>query len=312
MGTKIDAGLVALVLVAAILIYMAFGGAQGNLSLAGVSGTASGSCASAGEKPTITSTLYTVDPSQNNKQTLVATTLVLAKPDSSQVYNTTTTSTTKAQDSTVPCGARVSLIGGDAGSTYYYNGVTFDATGISHEYNLQVVPSGAASFVLQNSTSGNWGSTVTESGGAISDPSANIQIKVKPPTTAGSVFGDKGWAMCFVYDSANFTQVRPTNYKSAVTIPHVTASTTLNSVSCWEMNGVLTSNGGDVVTNLYLDRAAALTGGNSSITIKLVDKTSMLFNGNLVDGFDTSVTDGLNTDAGRADVSTSSAVIIGV
>lgn len=309
-GMKIDP-IVAVLLLG--IVALAAGWIQ--LPVAAVGGVAdqTGVDCAGGNQPIAYATAMFTDPTQNNKQSQVATTITFAKTGTPTIYNSTTSSTTIQTTTSVPCGQALAVIAGDGGSTYYFNAkdaglvtrTSIDATGI------EVVKSGAATIVFENSSGSGWASTITESGGEIADPDADLQYWAKVPTTAGAYFGDKGWAMCFRYDSANFTQIRPTNYAAQVSIPHIKASTTLNSVSCWEMNGLLKSGGSDLKGNIYMDRAAALTGGNSSISVVLVDKTSMLFNGALFVGYDTGITDGLNTDAGRADVTVTNAVIIG-
>jgi hypothetical protein len=117
--------------------------------------------------------------------------------------------------------------------------------------------------------------------------------------------------MCVRYNAANFTQVYPQGYVAKVSIPHVTAVGIRDTVACYEMPGLLVSAGADWEGSLYLNPAGTYTGANATtVDVVLVDKTSMLFNGQLVVGFDTSITDGLNTDAGIADVTTTSALTV--
>ena len=269
-------------------------------------------CAGLSVQPTAYATAYFIDPTSNNQKTQVATTMIFAKPGTSVIYNATTGSATAASATGVPCGTPLAIVAGDGGgTTYYYNAAMFSAVDkVSVFSDLEVQKSGAASIYVHNDTSTGWASSVYLGNESITDPDTTIKVQAKVPTTAGAYFGDKGWAMCLKYNSMNFTKMYPQPYTSTVSIPSVKGTTTLDSVSCYEMPGLLVSGGADYEGTLYLDKAAGNILNATTIGITLVDKTSMLFNGELKVGYDTSITDGANTDAGRANVATTAAVTI--
>lgn len=269
-------------------------------------------CAGLSVQPTAYATAYFIDPTTNNQKTQVASTMIFAKPGTSVIYNSTTGSTTAATVTGVPCGTPLAIVAGDGGgTTYYYNAAMFAAVDkVSVFADLEVVKSGAASLRLHNDTSTGWATTTKIGNSTITDPDTTISVQVRVPTTAGAYFGNLGWAMCVKYDSANFTQVYPSPNSGMASIPHVKATSTLNTVECYAMPGLLVSAGSNWEGVLYLNKASGNLLNDSAIDIVLVDKTNMLFNGALVEGYDTSVTNGVNTDAGITDVSTSSAVIL--
>lgn len=280
----------------------------------GVDQVVVGSCASEGVRPVISATAYDVDPTQNNKQTQVATTVLFAKADSSMIYNSTTGSATASTDVSVPCGDRVSVLVGDGGgTTYYYNGETFDATGVSHSFNIEVKRSGAATMAFHNETHTGWASTITYANTSVSDGDTDLEFRLSPPQGAGEMFGDKGYAMCVKWNSLNFTKVYPMT-GSAVTIAHISGTSTLDKVACYEMPGVLASGSSPYEGRFYLDTTGTNPMQNeTTIDVVLVDKTSGLFNGLIYSGYDTSAPggDAQATDLGRTDVTQAAAITIG-
>ncbi len=268
-----------------------------------------GSCAETGTNPAVYATAYWVDPTQNNKKTQVATTMLTAKQDSSLLYNSTTGSATAATIVTVPCGTKVAELAGDGGgTTYYYNGAMFDASGVSHSFDIEVKKSGAASMTVHNDTATGWASTILLGNNSITDPDS-IDLRVEPPVTAGQYFGDIGWAFCVKYNSLNFTNVYPQPNSGLVSIAHVGATSTRDTVKCYDMPGLLVAGGAPYVGTLVFDKvSSAFMNATVGMDATIVDKTSGLFNGKIYTGYDTSAPggDGQNTDLGRADVSTTS------
>ena len=311
MGTKVDAGVVALVLVGALMLFYALGGANGQVSLipGQVNQQTIGSCANQGVRPVISAAAYWVDPTQNNKKAQVATTMLFAKQDSSQIYNSTTGSATSSTDVSVPCGDKVTVLAGEGGgTTYYYNGAAFDAVGVSHSFDVEVKRSGAATITVHNDTATGWASTILLGNNSITDPDSTIAIRVMPPTSAGAYFGDLGWAMCVKYASLNFTNVYPQPNSGQVSTAHVGGSAAHDAVRCYDMPGTLVAGGAPYVGTLYLDKiSSAFQNATIGLDVTLVDKTSGIFNGKVYSGYDTSAAggDGQATDLGRADVTTS-------
>ena len=275
---------------------------------AGVNQQIVGSCADKGVNPIVYTTAYWVDPTQNNKQTQIATTVTLAKQGTSQIYNQSTSSATASLATAVPCGDKVGDIVGDGGgTTYYYNGVMFDAVGISHSNTIEVKKSGAATIQVHNDTAVGWASTILLGNNSIVTPDQSIAIRVMPPSGAGQYFGDLGWAMCLKYPALNFTNVYPNPNNGLTSIAHVSGTTTRDTVRCYDMPGILVSGGAPYYGTLYLQKvASAFNNATVGVDVQLVDKTSGLFNGVLYTGFDSSASggDGQATDLGRADVST--------
>ncbi len=269
-------------------------------------------CAGLSVQPSAYATAYFIDPTTNNQKTQVASTMIFAKPGTSVVYNSTTGSASMATTTSVPCGTPLAIVAGDGGgTTYYYNAAMFSAVDkVSVFADLEVQKSGAASINVHNATSTGWGTTTSLVNTSMTDPDTTIDVQVKVPTTAGARFGDLGWALCVKYNSLNFTKIYPQPSVSSVNIPHVKGTTTLDTVACYEMPGLLISAGSDWEGSLYIDPASGNHLNATTIGITVVDKTNMLFNGGLTAGYDTGVTDGQNTDAGRADVSTATAVTI--
>lgn len=312
---KSDKNLLLIVLILAGVWYFGMGGQQqlsaaGQMQAAVQSGAA---CEGLATQPIVYATADWIDPTQNNKETQVATTVIFAKPGSPVVYNVTTSSATTQSTTAVPCGMPLAVVAGDGGgTTYYYNGVStpavdrisIDATGIL------VKKSGAASLYVHNATSTGWATTTNLVNTSMTDPDTVIKVQVKVPTTAGAYFGDAGWALCVKYNSLNFTRIYPQPYTSSVSIPSVKGTATLDTVACYEMPGMLVSAGADWEGTLYLDPTSGNHLNTTTVGITLVDKTAMLFNGNLIVGYDTSLTDGQNTDAGRANVATATALTI--
>lgn len=269
-------------------------------------------CAGLSVQPSAYATAYFIDPTTNNQKTQVPTTMIFAKPGTSVVYNATTGSATQATITSVPCGTPLAIVAGDGGgTTYYYNAAMFSAVDkVSVFADLEVQKSGAASIYLHNATSTGWGTSTMLNNASMTDPDTTVKVQVKVPTTAGARFGDLGWALCVKYNSLNFTKIYPQPSTSSVNIPHVKGTANLDTVACYEMPGMLVSAGADWEGTLYLDPASGNHLNATTIGLTVVDKTNMLFNGQLVQGYDTSVTNGQNTDAGIADVSTATAVTI--
>ncbi len=296
----------------AIVILLVLGFLTGYIKMptlaagAGVDQQVTGSCANAGINPTVYTTAFWVDPTQNNKQTQIATTVTLAKQGTSQIYNQSTSSATAALATAVPCGDKVADIAGDGGgTTYYYNGAAFDALGVSHSNTIEVKKSGAATIAVHNDTATGWASTILLGNDSITDPDSSIAVRVMPPSGAGQYFGDLGWAMCVKYPALNFTNVYPQPNNGLASIAHVSGTTTRDTVRCYDMPGILVAGGSPYYGTLYLDKVSSRFGNATiGVDVTLVDKTSGLFNGMLYTGFDSSASggDGQATDLGRADV----------
>jgi len=301
--------------IVAILGIMLYQANSGQFGAVGGTVTQGGeACAGLSTQPIAYATAYFVDPTSNNLKTQVATTMTFAKPETSIIYTATTGSTTNYSSTTVPCGTSLAILAGDGGATtYYYNGMLVPVVDkVSVFADLEVVKSGAASIRMRGDANPSWNTTIDISNASLTDPDTTMQVQVRVPTTAGAYFGDQGWAMCLQWNSGNITKAYPTPYTAAVSIPHVLVTGTRNTIACYEMPGMLKSTGSDYIGTIYIDRAATVPTVASTIGITLVDKTAMLFNGKMVVGYDTSVTNGLNTDAGRADVTTAGAISITV
>lgn len=273
---------------------------------------------------------YYYDPNNNNLYTQVATTAYAYVAGSPLPATTVTTSATVMNTSTkgeLSCGITYREIAGDGGGTTYYYARTADfmvdnavmpLAGADHK-GIEVIPSGAAVARVKASTT-NYNTTMTYNwtSAGFDNSSTNSQdlyMQFQPPASP-SMFGDLGYAVCFRYNSANFTNVRITGATS-VNIAHVKATAALDTVQCSELPAH--EAGISEEWPLYVKAASTGPSTGTTIDVVLVDKTNELFNGYLVpdensvagvlsNGYDT-VNDP-NTGTGRADVTTTSAFTV--
>ncbi len=272
---------------------------------------------------------YYNDPNNNNQYTKVATQgLVYIAGSPTGLANVTTSTGTTANttpSAALSCGSKVREIAGDAGVTYYWASTTDFVVDNSVLYppngglGLKMIPSGASTVYVKSATSlyastltFNW--TAAGQGNGTTD-SSDIMVKVQAPASP-NVFGDLGDALCFRYSSANFTLVSAIG-GTAVSMAHVKATATLDTVSCYEFPTLAL--GGYREVTLNLKGASAGPSNGTTIDMYDVDKTNELYNGYLVpnenakagvtsNGYDLINTP--NTGTGRADVNTNSFITI--
>lgn len=234
---------------------------------------------------------YYNDPNNNNLYTKVATTASVYIAGQPTALSTVTTSTSGINQTTsgqLSCGSSVREIAGDSGVTYYNvqtpdfqinNAVMYPANG---GLGLAVIPGGNATVYFQTPTS-LFGSTIaynwTADGKGLAGVSdGSVQIKVQAPS-APARFGDLGYAVCYRFNSANFTTVRA-NGGTQVSISHVKATSSLDTVQCWEFPSL--PGGQTFQTGMYLKGAAAGPTDGALIDVVLVSKTNQIYNGYLI------------------------------
>lgn len=275
---------------------------------------------------------YYLDPNNNNAYTQVSTTALVYIGGQPTPANSSTTSATvlvSTLSGNLVCGATYREIAGDAGTTYYYaktadfkvdNSVMGPA---NNGKGIAVVPSGAAVLYIKNSTS-NYASTSTINWSAAgktngSTDDTDFILKVQGPS-APNQFGDLGYAVCFRYNSGNFTDIKALG-GTIVNVAHYKATASLDTIRCVEFPALAPGTYAEHSISLK----AATTGPsytttvNTTVDISVVDKTNELYNGWLIPSENTAagvVSNGYdlinnpNTGTGRADVSTTSLITV--
>lgn len=277
---------------------------------------------------------YYNDPNNNNLYTKVATpasVYIAGQPTALATVTTSTSAINTTRSGDLSCGSTVREIAGDSGLNYYNvetsdfqinNAVMYPANG---GLGLQVIPGGNDTVYFQTPTS-LFGSTIaynwTADGKAVAGVSdGSLQVKIQAPS-APARFGDLGYAVCYRFSSANFTTVRA-NGGTQVSISHVKATASLDTVQCWEFPSLP---GGQVFqTGMYLKGAAAGPTNGTVIDVILVAKTNQIYNGYLIpqentaalaSGAITQPSNGYdkindpNTAIGRPDITVSSAITV--
>ncbi len=333
-------GVVFVAMVAWQLAYMAGITKTGALAVAGVgagyqaqeapvSGASNQLPDCGSQKPTAQMLTYYYDPNNNNQYTLVSTNSYVYMAGSPTALSTVVTSASGVNQTTageLSCGSTVREIAG-TGNAYYYartsdfvvdNAVVPAPNGGK---GLEVIPSGAVTLYVKDPTT-NYNGSITEYNwtsagfGAGGTNSGNLMVKVQSPTTP-AMFGDLGFALCFRYNSYNFTSVSAIG-GSSVGIQHVKATSALDTVSCYSFAPLALGENREIA--LYLKgTSTGPTVAGTTIDVIAVDKTNELYNGYLIpdenakagvsgNGYDLINTP--NTGTGRADVTTTSALVI--
>jgi hypothetical protein len=288
-----------------------------------------GADCSPGIDPVAIFSAYWVDPTANNKDTQVATTWNIIKEGDTSAFSSGTTGTSGKNITTkglLSCGDRLFGVMGDGGATTYYYAASDVATvskstvSLGGAKGIEVVKSGAATVYFNNRTTTgaaavNISNSSTIWGAAGGGSDSSIKMTIYKPT-GGKYFGDLGYAICFIYNSGNFSAITPGGYVGQVSVAHVKATSTLDTVACYDMgtSELLGPNGGSKDVSITMQAKSGVvpsagTGIATSVDVKIVDKTNDLFNGALVPGFDKA--DGTQSDIGYADVSKTTAISIG-
>lgn len=303
--------------------------APASLNAGGASADSVLACKQGGAQPVAQEVAYYLDPNNNNKLTQVATTFALYNAGNPTPLASNTTSASAVITSptgSLSCGASIREIAGD-GSTYYY-AETPDFTvdqavvGLSANKGISVIPTGASTVYVKDSLT-NYASTVTfnwtaaghSSGGT---STSDLMLKVQSPS-APNMMGDLGHAVCFRFNSGNFTSIMANGGKQ-VSIAHIKPTSTLDTIQCWEF-GPIDPKAQQPFQEYSLTVKAGASGPTSGALIDVfdVDKTNELYNGYLVptensaagvlsNGYDT--INNPNTGTGRADVNTNSAITV--
>lgn len=273
------------------------------------------SCVGVATTVPISFSAQTVDPTLKNQKTQVATNMYVYDAVTDSALLSTTGTTTNVTTFYANCDptAKVNEIAGDDGTTYY-NAMLSVGTGATSTSQLFPMPSGAGAILFNNLTNPGWASTINLGNISLQagTDSQSIGMLISGPSAAGTLFGDKAYAVCFSSNAANWSRVGITNSvnQTPMVIPHVTSTlvSPQNQVQCYEMAGLLTQ-GATRTEHVILQHSGNIL-ANTTITVKLVDKTGIRFNGGLVDGYDTVSSTGATGDVGRADVSTTNAITL--
>ena len=316
-------------------IYWMYGGAGTSQSgmfaqtvKTGGSGTVTSNCN--GQNPVAQLLTYYTDTNTNNKYTQVSTNAYICMPGVPNCPVQDTTNATAIETTTegdLSCGQTYREIAGDGGVHYYYaKSEDFKAdVGVIPPVNsgkgLELLPSGSATLYTGNvgtlpTSSGvveNW----TSAGKGAGDTDSNVYIRVQSPSKP-DVFGDLGYAVCFRFNSGNFSKVYPSSYKSAVAIGHVQPVEGKTAIQCYEMGKLASGETKEITVNMKAISGVTPTNG-TTVDVILVDKTNEMYNGYLVplendkagvnaNGYDD--VDNPNSDVGVADVVGSSAITV--
>jgi hypothetical protein len=268
---------------------------------------------------------YYVDTSQNDKVTQVATNAYVCAPGASScVAKTTATSgfnTTNVGE--VGCLDTIDFIAGDGGATYYYGhsgaakvtGQVFTpgtANGLEVKYSgaltMKFADASAASYGWNSTRSGSGAYNWTLAGVGAGGESQDVAIRVASPAKP-KIYGDLGYALCFIFNSNNITSVKPANSNGIVTQPltHVKATATLDTVQCYDM-GKLPS-GATQESTLYIKAKTGVTpSAATTIGVYAADFTADLYNGGLIPSYE--YRNGNGTDIGLADVGGAAQIVI--
>ena len=328
----------AIIVLAGGVMYWMYGGAGTSQSgmfaqtvKTGGSGTTS-NCN--GQNPVAQLLTYYTDTNTNNKYTQVSTNAYICMPGVpncpvQDTTNATAIETTAEGD--LSCGQTYREIAGDGGTHYYYaKSEDFKAdVGVIPPVNsgkgLELLPSGSATLYEGNvgtlpgvGVEENW----TSAGKGAGDTDSNVYLRIQSPSKP-AVFGDLGYAVCFRFNSGNFSKVYPSSYKSAVAIGHVQPTTGKTAIQCYDMGKLASGETKQVTVNMKA--VSGVTPGDvnvskaTTIDVILVDKTTMMYNGYLVplenskagvtaNGYDD--VDNPNSDIGVADVTQTNAITV--
>ena len=271
-------------------------------------------CSAADKTPSTMKYLAQYKDLSNNVETPVNTTVeahygIGANVEASVLFSSTTSASGGYTSfPTVTCGSEVTSYIGDGGATYYYSTVKTDATKTTKDATLitaELKKSSAITVTFQNSSSGNWGSTIAQSGITSGQQGFN---RVKMQIQAGQYYyGDGALEVCAQYDATNISKVSfgstATELSDNDKSLSVGAGTDTN---CYEVSTQL-FNSNSVELPVVIDAASSVVPVNSSIRVYVNDATFRIKNGVPADRYFNKDT---KADLGRAATNVAAAIVV--
>lgn len=266
----------------------------------------SASCTGLTTAPAMSWGQYWVDPSTNNQKTAAAGWMSLFEPGRAVATLSQTANGGNTTGASLTCGMTYNQVGGDGGATTYY--YTVRPVGPVNQLvysagDMELTPSGAAVMTFSNASTPEGAVTYISNAtfGGTSVGTATVKVHIQFPTN--TVFGDKGYVLCFQYNPANVTTVVPSGGVAYNQIGvNGTSLFSLTGVKCYDMG--MSNKGQAIDIPLSIQGAGRGIAGASRINVLLLDKTTGLFNGMPFIGTDNGPGSGANSDLGRANIVT--------